>query len=136
MSSPDFPNLNASDFNTLTPVECETMARWIIRELSKAETVLKENQELLAQTEHDLEVEMARSRFNLAIGLRENGKAYTEQQKQDNALITNEKMALETALLKVKVDVAKKRIDILKTQSELVRSVMVSVRESMKEPMR
>jgi hypothetical protein len=61
----------------------------------------------------------------------ENGKNYTETQKQDQSLVDNALLAEAFALDKAKVEVYKGKINVLKAQSDLVRSVMVSVRTSM-----
>lgn len=128
----DFPNLKEADFDTLTPPEAELFARWLIREFGATETALKKYQTDYGQTEHDLEVAMATTRFNLGGEKREEGgKAYTEQDRKDKALIDNQVLAQELSILKVQVEIGKGHVNILKAQSDLVRSVMVSVRTSM-----
>lgn len=129
--SKDFPLLNEADFDTLTPPEAELFARWLVREFGKAESDLKSYQTDFAQTETDLENEMARRRMHYSSISRENGKNYTVQQTEDSARIDCEVLWGEYSKLKALVEISKGRINVLKAQSDLVRSVMVSVRTSM-----
>ena len=130
--SKDFPDLNQADFDGLSPIECETMARWIIRKLNESEAELSKYQEVFAQTESDLETEMARRRMHYSSLSRDNGKNYTVQQTEDSARLDCEILWSEYSKLKALVEIWKGRINVLKAQSDLVRSVMVSVREGQK----
>ena len=125
----DFPNLVEADFDTLTPPEVETFNRYLVRQLGEAQLELRKYQLELGQTESDLEIEMARSRLYYGTVSKDvSGKNYTEQDKKDQALVDNAILAGEFAKLKTLVEIVKGRINVLKTQSELVRSMGVSVR--------
>ena len=125
----DFPNLVEADFDTLTPPEVETFNRYLVRQLGEAQLELRKYQLELGQTESDLEIEMARSRLHYGTVSKDvSGKNYTEQDKKDQALVDNAILAGEFAKLKTLVEIVKGRINVLKTQSELVRSMGVSVR--------
>ena len=127
----DFPNLVEADFDTLTPPEAEMFSRYIVRELGKAELELRKWQQDYGQTESDFEIEMARSRLHYGtISKTASGKNYTEQDKKDQALVDNAILSGELAKIKALVEISKGRINVLKAQSDLVRSVMVSVRTS------
>jgi len=129
--SKDFPALQQADFDTLTPPEVEKFNRYLVRELGATQIILGNLQETLAQTEADFNLAMAKSRLEYGGKKLENGKNYTETQKQDQALVDNALLAEAFALDKAKVEVYKGKINVLKAQSDLVRSVMVSVRTSM-----
>ena len=131
MTNRDFPEMNEADFDTLTPPEVERFNRYLVRELGATQKILGGLQETLAQTESDLSLAMAKSRLEYGSKSRPDGKNYTETQKDDEALVSNHVLAEAFALDKAKVEVYKGKINILKAQSDLVRSVMVSVRTSM-----
>lgn len=130
--SKDFANLGEKDLDTLNPVDGEEFARWIIRKIGEAQIALSSLQEGLAQTEADYNLAMAQSRLDYGNKSRADGKNYTETQKEDQALVDNSLLAEAFLLDKAKVEVYKGKIRVLQTQSELVRSVMVSIRESSK----
>lgn len=131
MANSDFPDLKHSDFDTLTAPEVEEYARWLIRQFNSTQKELEEIQTQFAQTESDLNLAMAKSRLQYGMQSRPDGKNYTETQKEDQALVDNEQLAGIYALDRAKVEILKGRVGFLKAQSDLVRSVMVSVRTSM-----
>ena len=131
LTKKEFPDLVEADFQPLLPFEVERFARYITVELGDAQKILKDNQRIIAKKRHALKVAMASSRFGLSGEKREDGKTYTEQQKDDKALIDNQVLSLEVDVLEVEIEIAKGRIGVLKAQSDLVRSVMVSVRTDM-----
>jgi len=126
----DFPLLDERDFEALTPVQIENFARYLVRQLGEAEQNLSGYQTEYAQTETDLENEMARRRMFHSSQSRQDGKNYTVQQVEDLARIDTEILWGEYSKLKALVEIWKGRINVLKAQSDLVRSVMVSVRTS------
>lgn len=130
MSNKDFPLLDESDFDALSPVQIENFARYLVRELGEAEKNLSNYQVDYAQTETDLENEMARKRLLFGSQSRTDGKNHTVQQVEDLARGETETLWGEYSKLKALVEIWKGRINVLKAQSDLVRSVMVSVRTS------
>ena len=130
MANKDFPLLDEADFDALTPVQIENFARYLVRELGEAEKNLSAYQVDYAEAETYLEDKMALQRMHYSSVSRENGKNYTVQQTEDSARLDCGKEWSDYSKLKALVEISKGRINVLKAQSDLVRSVMVSVRTS------
>ena len=126
----DFPLLDERDFEALTPVQIENFARYLVRELGEAEKKLSGYQVDYADAETLLEDKMALQRMHYSSISRENGKNYTVQQTEDSARLDCGQEWSDYSKLKALVEISKGRINVLKAQSDLVRSVMVSVRTS------
>ena len=72
---------------------------------------------------------MAKSRVALSsVKNPDTGKNYTEQQKEDEALIDNEQLSFAVAVLGAVIEVGKGKLSVLRTQAELVRSEQASAR--------
>lgn len=115
--------------DTRTFPEIEADNRRISIELGRVQLYLGELQKEYAEKNHALRVAMAKSRVALSsVKNPDTGKNYTEQQKEDEALIDNEALSLECAVLEATIEVGKSKLSILRTQSELVRSEQASAR--------
>ena len=86
--------------DTRTFPEIEADNRRIAIELGKVQEYLGSKQKEFAEKNHALRVAMAKSRVALSrVKNPDTGKNYTEQQKEDEALIDNEALSLECAVL-------------------------------------
>jgi len=115
--------------DTRTFPEIEEDNRIISRTLGEVQVYLGAKQKEYAEKEHALRVAMAKSRVALSsVKNPDTGKNYTEQQKEDEALIDNEELSLACAILEAVIDVGKGKMSVLRTQAELVRSEQASAR--------
>lgn len=115
--------------DTRTFPEIEEDNRTISRTLGEVQIYLGSKQKEYAEKEHALRVAMAKSRVALSsVKNPDTGKNYTEQQKEDEALIDNEELSLACAILEAVIDVGKGKMSVLRTQAELVRSEQASAR--------
>lgn len=115
--------------DTRTFPEIEADNRAISVELGRVQVYLGEKQKEYAEKEHTLKVAMAKSRVALSsVKNPDTGKNYTEQQKEDEALIDNEQLSFAVAVLGAVIEVGKGKLSVLRTQAELVRSEQASAR--------
>ena len=87
--SADFPGLNASEFQTLTPADVELQLRYLGREISLAQ---KENAEIdmdFSKAKAELEIAMAKVRLHYANVSKPGGKNYTADERTDLAITEN-----------------------------------------------
>lgn len=124
----DFPDLDPAAFEELGPKEVELQMRYLSRELSETQKGYAQHREDYAKAKADYTVKMAKSRDKFA----RSGTKSTSQEREDLALIENEEAYGDLLMQEAIVDVYKGKIERLKAQSDLVRSVGASVRESMK----
>lgn len=130
MANKDFPLLDEADFDALTPVQIENFARYLVRELGEGEKNLSKYQVDYAEAETYLENKMALKRMEYSGESRKDGKNRTVSQVEDLARLDCGVEWSNYSKLKALVEISKGRINVLKAQSDLVRSVMVSVRTS------
>lgn len=127
----DFPDLNPSEFKVLLPADVELQLRYLSRRISEAQ---KENAAIemsYSQAKAEHEVKMARARVKYAGESKLNGKNYTVDEREDNALIDNEDAFMALAIEEAKVKASRGLINSLNTQTDIVRSVSSSVKASM-----
>lgn len=124
----DFPELDPANFEEIGPREVELQMRYLSRELSETQKAYAENRQDYAKAKATYTVTMAKSRNQYA----NSGEKLTSQKIEDLALIDNETAFGDLLMQEAIVDVCKGKIERLKAQSDLVRSVGASVRESMK----
>lgn len=124
----DFPDLNSVNFPDLMPKDVELMMRYLVRELSSTQEEYSKVRHEYAKAKASYTVEMAIARDEA----KSSGNKTTAQEREDIALLQNRTLFEDLLTQEAKVDVYKGKIERLKAQSDLVRSVNASVRESMR----
>jgi hypothetical protein len=79
----------------------------------------------------DYEIAMAKSRMTLATKSSPTGKNYTVGEREDMALVENEELHKDLAILQAKILATRANTNRLKMQVDIARSVGTSVRTSM-----
>ena len=79
----------------------------------------------------EYELAMARSRMTYATKSSATGKNYTVQERDDLALLDNEKLHMQIGFAEAAVKAARANANRIKTQVEIARSIGTSVRTSL-----
>lgn len=118
----DFP-INKAEFSDLSPADVLLQLRWLSREILRALDESATIEVSYAEAEATYTVAMAKSRIKIGGTSRGDGKNYTEQQKEDMAIIENEQSFFALTVLEARVKAARERNKALVTESDIVRSV-------------
>lgn len=129
--SNDFPELNPADFKPLEPTDVELQMRYLSREHAIAWRECADLEAEYAELKARYELAMAKSRIEFANKSKPNGKNYTVDERQDEALVANEDFFLVVSVLEARLKAARAKIIKLNAQSDLVRSVGSSIRSSL-----
>ena len=115
----------------ITPAMVEQKLRGLSKEVDEAHKVLVEIETIYHSVKADYEIAMAKSRINLATKSSPTGKNYTVGEREDLALVQNEELHKDLAIIQAKILASRANTNRLKMQVDIARSVGTSVRTSM-----
>jgi hypothetical protein len=115
----------------ITPAMVEQKLRGLSKEVDEAHKVLVEVETIYHSVKADYEISMAKSRITLATKSAPNGKNYTVGEREDLALVQNEELHKDLAIIQARVLASRANTNRLKMQVDIARSVGTSVRTSM-----
>jgi len=115
----------------ITPAMVEQKLRGLSKEVDEAHKVLVEVETIYHSVKADYEISMAKSRMTLATKSSPTGKNYTVGEREDLALVQNEELHKDLAIVQAKVLASRANTNRLKMQVDIARSVGTSVRTSM-----
>jgi hypothetical protein len=115
----------------ITPAMVEQKLRGLSKEVDEAHKVLVEVETIYHSVKADYEIAMAKSRITLASKSAPNGKNYTVGEREDLALVQNEELHKDLAIIQAKILASRANTNRLKMQVDIARSVGTSVRTSM-----
>ena len=115
----------------ITPAMVEQKLRGLSKEVDEAHKVLVEVETIYHGVKADYEIAMAKSRITLATKSAPNGKNYTVGEREDLALVQNEELHKDLAIIQARVLASRANTNRLKMQVDIARSVGTSVRTSM-----
>lgn len=115
----------------ITPAMVEQKLRGLSKEVDEAHKVLVEVETNYHAIKADYEVAMAKARMTMATKSSPTGKNYTVGEREDMALIENEELHKDLAIVQAKVLASRANTNRLKMQVDIARSVGTSVRTSM-----
>jgi hypothetical protein len=115
----------------ITPAMVEQKLRGLSKEVDDAHKVLVEIETIYHGIKADYEIAMAKSRMTLATKSSPTGKNYTVGEREDMALVENEELHKDLAILQAKILATRANTNRLKMQVDIARSVGTSVRTSM-----
>jgi hypothetical protein len=109
----------------------EQKLRGLSKEVDEAHKVLVEVETAYHSIKADYEIAMAKARMTMATKSSPTGKNYTVGEREDMALIENEELHKDLAIVQAKVLASRGNTNRLKMQVDIARSVGTSVRTSM-----
>lgn len=115
----------------ITPAMVEQKLRGLSKEVDEAHKVLVEVETIYHSVKADYEIAMAKSRITLATKSSPTGKNYTVGEREDLALVQNEELHKDLAIIQARVLASRANTNRLKMQVDIARSVGTSVRTSM-----
>jgi hypothetical protein len=115
----------------ITPAMVEQKLRGLSKEVDEAHKVLVEVETIYHSVKANYEVAMAKSRITLATKSSPTGKNYTVGEREDLALVQNEELHKDLAIIQAKILASRANTNRLKMQVDIARSVGTSVRTSM-----
>jgi hypothetical protein len=115
----------------ITPAMVEQKLRGLSKEVDQAHKVLVEVETIYHSVKADYEIAMAKSRITLATKSSPTGKNYTVGEREDLALVQNEELHKDLAIIQAKILASRANTNRLKMQVDIARSVGTSVRTSM-----
>ena len=115
----------------ITPAMVEQKLRGLSKEVDEAHKVLVEVETIYHSVKADYEIAMAKSRIILATKSSPTGKNYTVGEREDLALVQNEELHKDLAIIQAKILASRANTNRLKMQVDIARSVGTSVRTSM-----
>ena len=115
----------------ITPAMVEQKLRGLSKEVDEAHKVLVEVETIYHSVKADYEIAMAKSRITLSTKSAPNGKNYTVGEREDLALVQNEELHKDLAIIQAKILASRANTNRLKMQVDIARSVGTSVRTSM-----
>jgi hypothetical protein len=115
----------------ITPAMVEQKLRGLSKEVDEAHKVLVEVETIYHSVKAEYEIAMAKSRMTLATKSSPTGKNYTVGEREDLALVQNEELHKDLAIVQAKVLASRANTNRLKMQVDIARSVGTSVRTSM-----
>lgn len=115
----------------ITPAMVEQKLRGLSKEVDEAHKVLVEVETIYHSVKADYEIAMAKSRITLSTKSAPNGKNYTVGEREDLALVQNEELHKDLAIIQARVLASRANTNRLKMQVDIARSVGTSVRTSM-----
>lgn len=117
--------------DVITPAMIEKRLRDLSKEVDEAHMYLVNTETNYNEIKGNYEIAMAKSRMKYATTSSPTGKNYTVQEREDLALIDNEKLYQDLGLVDAQVKAARANTQRLRIQVEIARSVGTSVRTSM-----
>ena len=115
----------------VTPAQIEARLYALSKEIDESHAELVDAEAAYNRIKGDYEIAMARSRMTYASKTSATGKNYTVQERDDLALLDNEKLHTQIGFAEAAVKAARANATRIKTQVEIARSIGTSVRTSM-----
>ena len=115
----------------ITPAMVEQKLRGLSKEVDEAHKVLVEVETNYHGIKADYEIAMAKARMHFAMQSSPTGKNYTVGEREDMALLANEELHKDLAIVQAKILASRANTNRLKMQVDIARSVGTSVRTSM-----
>jgi len=115
----------------VTPAQIEARLYALSKDIDECHTELVEAEASYNRIKSEYELAMARSRMTYATKSSPTGKNYTVQERDDLALLDNEKLHMQIGFAEAAVKAARANANRIKTQVEIARSIGTSVRTSL-----
>jgi hypothetical protein len=115
----------------VTPAQIEARLYALSKEIDDSYTNLVEAEAAYNRIKSEYEVSMAKSRMIYATKSSATGKNYTVQERDDLALLDNEKLHMQIGFAEAAVKAARANANRIKIQVEIARSIGTSVRTSL-----
>jgi hypothetical protein len=115
----------------VTPAQIEARLYALSKEIDDSYTNLVEAEAAYNRIKGDYEISMAKSRMIYATKSSATGKNYTVQERDDLALLDNEKLHMQIGFAEAAVKAARANANRIKIQVEIARSIGTSVRTSL-----
>ena len=114
-----------------TPADVERQLVHLSKEIDKVHLLLIDVEKEYSVLKAQYEIALARSRMIYATKSSPTGKNYTVTEREDMALLENEEVHIQMALMEASIKSTRGNMARLKTQVDIARSVGSSVRASM-----
>jgi hypothetical protein len=127
----EMSNLPENKSPIATPADVERQLVHLSKEIDEVHLQLIEVEKEYSVLKAQYEIALARSRMIYATKSSPTGKNYTVTEREDMALLENEEVHLQMALMDATIKSTRGNMNRLKTQVDIARSVGSSVRASM-----
>jgi hypothetical protein len=117
--------------NVVTPQQVEARLYELSKELDDAQKYSEQVEKSYFETKAAYEIALAKTRLKYASVSSPNGKNYTMQEREDLALIENEKLHFQMASIDATVRSVRGNISRISKQVDIARSIGTSVRTSL-----
>ncbi len=114
-----------------TPADVERQLVHLSKEIDEVHLLLIDVEKEYSVLKAQYEIALARSRMIYATKSSPTGKNYTVTEREDMALLENEEVHIQMALMEASIKSTRGNMARLKTQVDIARSVGSSVRASM-----
>ena len=114
-----------------TPADVERQLVHLSKEIDEVHLLLIDVEKEYSVLKAQYEIALARSRMIYATKSSPTGKNYTVTEREDMALLENEEVHIQMALMEASIKSTRGNMNRLKTQVDIARSVGSSVRASM-----
>jgi hypothetical protein len=115
----------------VTPAQIEARLYALSKEIDDCHADLVESEASYNRIKSAYELAMAKSRMTYATKTSATGKNYTVQERDDLALLDNEKLHMQIGFAEATVKAARANASRIKIQVEIARSIGTSVRTSL-----
>lgn len=115
----------------VTPEQVENQLRKLSKQIDECHGELMDSEKKYYEVKAKYEIELARTRLDLAGRSSPSGRNYTVQEREDMALIKNYELHVALAISEAEVRAARANSRRLETQVDIARSISVSVRAGM-----
>lgn len=124
-------NLPENKSPIATPADVERQLVHLSKEIDEVHLLLIDVEKEYSVLKAQYEIALARSRMTYATKSSPTGKNYTVTEREDMALLENEEVHIQMALMEASIKSTRGNMNRLKTQVDIARSVGSSVRASM-----
>ena len=124
-------NLPENKNPVATPADVERQLVHLSKEIDEVHLLLIDVEKEYSVLKAQYEIALARSRMIYATKSSPTGKNYTVTEREDMALLENEEVHIQMALMEASIKSTRGNMARLKTQVDIARSVGSSVRASM-----
>jgi len=115
----------------VTPAQVEQQLYNLSKEIDESTSKLIEIENQYNSYKAHYEIAMAKARMIYSTKSSPTGKNYTVSEREDMALIDNEKLHIQVAMAEAQVKAARANASRIKTKVEIARSIGTSVRSAM-----
>jgi hypothetical protein len=127
----EMSNLPENKSPIATPADVERQLVHLSKEIDEVHLLLIDVEKEYSVLKAQYEIALARSRMTYATKSSPTGKNYTVTEREDMALLENEEVHIQMALMEASIKSTRGNMNRLKTQVDIARSVGSSVRASM-----